>query len=101
MQVNNKEALNAFLAQHPDGYYARLAKLQLAKIIAEAPKVATVDQAGQIDQSQTRVTVQAGAPGTASGPSAPTLTPVTGTTETTKAVEPAQAGGPGDQQIVP
>jgi Caspase domain len=98
MQVGSKDALNAFLAQHPDGYYARLAKLQLAKIIAEAPKVATADQAGPIDQGQSRLTVQGGAPGTASGPAAPSLTPAS---DITKAVEPAQAGGPGDQQIAP
>jgi len=101
MQLNNKDALNAFLAQHPDGYYARLAKLQLAKIIAEAPKVATADQGRPIDQGQSRLTVQGGAPGTASGPAAPSLTPAPDTPDTTKAVEPTQAGGPGDQQIAP
>jgi hypothetical protein len=98
MQLNDKDALNAFLAQHPDGYYARLAKLQLAKIIAEAPKVATADQAGPIDQGQSRLTVQGGAPGTASGPAAPNLTPAP---DATKAAQPAQAGGSGDQQIAP
>ncbi len=35
LQLGNKDALNAFLAQYPDGYYASLAKLQLAKIAAE------------------------------------------------------------------
>ncbi|HTO62104.1 MAG TPA: caspase family protein [Bradyrhizobium sp.] len=97
MQLNNKDALNAFLAQHPDGYYARLAKLQLAKIIAEAPKVAAANQAGAIDHGQARLTVQGGAPGTASGQAAPNLTPAPDATDTTKAIEPAQA----DQHIAP
>jgi hypothetical protein len=95
MQVGSKEALNAFLAQHPDGYYTSLAKLQLAKIIAEAPKVATADQAGPIAQGQARPTVQGGASGAAPG-----LTPAPDAIDATKAVEPAQAG-PGGQQIAP
>ena len=32
LQIGNKSALNAFLAQYPDGFYASLAKLQLDKI---------------------------------------------------------------------
>ncbi|UPT92346.1 hypothetical protein HAP41_0000049490 (plasmid) [Bradyrhizobium barranii subsp. apii] len=32
LQVGNRSALNAFLAQYPDGFYASLAKLQLDKI---------------------------------------------------------------------
>jgi len=99
MQVNNKEALNAFLAQHPDGYYARLAKLQLAKLIAEAPKVATADQAGQDGQGQARLTGQGDAPGTASGQAAPSLTAAPDASGTAKALEPAQAGEAADQQI--
>ena len=35
VQVGNKDALNAFLTQYPEGYYASLAKLQLAQIAAE------------------------------------------------------------------
>ena len=35
LQIGNKDALNAFLAQYPDGYYANLARIQLAKIEAE------------------------------------------------------------------
>src|SRR5712675_1517142 len=34
-QVGNKAALNAFLAQYPDGFYAELARSQLAKLAAE------------------------------------------------------------------
>jgi len=34
-QVGNKAALNAFLAQYPDGFYAELARSQLAKLAAK------------------------------------------------------------------
>ena len=39
LQVGNKDALNAFLAQYPDGFYASLAKLQLDKIAAEEARL--------------------------------------------------------------
>jgi Caspase domain len=45
LQFGNKDALNAFLAQHPDGYYANLARLQLAKI-AERTAVAATEKTG-------------------------------------------------------
>jgi uncharacterized caspase-like protein len=89
MQLNDKDALNAFLAQHPDGYYARLAKLQLAKITAEAPRVATADQAGQIEQP--RLTIQ-GAPGTDPAQTAADLKPAQdAAADSTKTVAPAPA----------
>ncbi len=34
LQIGNKDALNAFLAKYPDGFYSRLARLQLDKIAA-------------------------------------------------------------------
>src|SRR3954469_234473 len=34
LQIGNKGALNAFLAQYPDGFYANLAKLQIEKLSA-------------------------------------------------------------------
>src|SRR5882757_4385672 len=40
LQIGNKDAFSAFLAQHPDGFYANLAKIQLAKIAAEETRVA-------------------------------------------------------------
>src|SRR4249919_2590070 len=40
LQVGNRSALNAFLAQYPDGFYASLARLQLEKIAAEETRVA-------------------------------------------------------------
>lgn len=33
MQIDTKEALDAFLVQHPEGYYANLARLELAKVL--------------------------------------------------------------------
>lgn len=32
MQIDTRESLDAFLNQHPDGYYASLARLELAKV---------------------------------------------------------------------
>jgi hypothetical protein len=37
MQVGSKAALEAFLAQYPDGFYASLARSQLDKMVAAAP----------------------------------------------------------------
>src|SRR5439155_1634089 len=34
LQIGNRAAFNAFLAQYPDGFYASLAKLQLTKVAA-------------------------------------------------------------------
>jgi hypothetical protein len=53
LQLGSGDALNAFLAQHPDGYYANLARLQLAKI-AERTAVAASKKAGFAEQEQTR-----------------------------------------------
>ena len=44
LQVGNKDALNAFLAQYPDGYYANLARLQLAKIAAREMRAAVPEK---------------------------------------------------------
>ncbi len=55
MQVGNKSALNAFLAQYPDGFYASLAKLQLEKIAAEDTRVAATEKARQTEQERARL----------------------------------------------
>jgi hypothetical protein len=55
LQIGNKDALNFFLAQYPDGYYANLAKLQLAKIDAEEKRAAATEKARQAEQEQTRL----------------------------------------------
>ncbi|MFB9269861.1 caspase family protein [Bradyrhizobium erythrophlei] len=55
LQLGNKAALNAFLAQYPDGYYANLAKLQLAQIDAEEARVAATEKARQAEQQRARL----------------------------------------------
>ena len=58
LQIGNKDALNYFLAQYPDGYYTNLAKLQLAKIDAEDKRVAAAEKARQAEQEQARLVNQ-------------------------------------------
>ncbi|GLR85830.1 hypothetical protein GCM10007857_25410 [Bradyrhizobium iriomotense] len=55
LQIGNKEAFNFFLAQYPDGYYANLAKLQLAKIAAEETRAAATEKARLAQQEQARL----------------------------------------------
>jgi uncharacterized caspase-like protein len=54
-QIGNKDALNAFLAQHPDGYYANLARIELARIAAEETRVAATEKARQAEQERARL----------------------------------------------
>ena len=58
LQLGNKDALNAFLAQYPDGYYASLAKLQLSKIVAEETRVAATETARLAEQERTRLAAE-------------------------------------------
>ena len=58
LQIGNKSALNAFLAQYPDGFYASLAKLQLDKIAAEETRVAATEKARQAEQERTRLAAE-------------------------------------------
>ncbi|MBB4256133.1 MULTISPECIES: caspase domain-containing protein [unclassified Bradyrhizobium] len=58
LQLRNKPALNAFLSQHPDGYYANLAKLQLNQFEAEEARVAATAKAQQAEQEQARLMSQ-------------------------------------------
>ena len=58
LQLGNKDALNAFLAQYPDGYYASLAKLQLAKIAAEETRVVATEKARLAEQERARLADQ-------------------------------------------
>ncbi len=58
LQVGNKSALNAFLAQYPDGFYASLAKLQLEKIAAEETRVAATEKARQTEQERARLAAE-------------------------------------------
>ena len=58
LQLGNKDALSAFLAQYPDGYYASLAKLQLAKIAAEETRVAATEKARLAEQERARLATE-------------------------------------------
>ncbi|HWL19811.1 MAG TPA: caspase family protein [Bradyrhizobium sp.] len=58
LQVGNKAAMNAFLAQHPDGFYASLAKLQLEKITAEETHAAAVAKARVAEQERARLAAE-------------------------------------------
>lgn len=55
LQVGNKPAWEAFLAQHPDGFYANLAKLQLDKIQAEQIHAAAIEKAKQAEAERDRL----------------------------------------------
>ncbi|WP_029080217.1 MULTISPECIES: caspase family protein [unclassified Bradyrhizobium] len=55
LQVGNKAAMSAFLAQHPDGYYSNLAKLQLNQIDAEDARVTATKKAQEAEQQQARL----------------------------------------------
>jgi uncharacterized caspase-like protein len=58
LQIGNKSALNAFLAQNPDGFYASLAKLQLDKIAAEETRVAATEKARLTEQERARLAAE-------------------------------------------
>ena len=58
LQIGNKSALNAFLAQYPDGFYASLAKLQLDKIAAEETRVTATEKARLAEQERARLAAE-------------------------------------------
>jgi uncharacterized caspase-like protein len=58
LQIGNKDAFNAFLAQHPDGFYANLARIQLAKIAAEETRVTATEKARQAEQERARLAAE-------------------------------------------
>lgn len=55
LQVGNRPAWEAFLAQHPDGFYASLAKLQLEKLGAEQAHAAAIEKAKQAEAERDRL----------------------------------------------
>ncbi len=57
-QIGNKAALNAFLAQYPDGFYADLARIQLAKLAAEETRVAATEKARLAEQERARLAAE-------------------------------------------
>jgi uncharacterized caspase-like protein len=58
LQLGNKNALDAFLKQYPDGFYASLAKLQLDKIAAEEIRVAATERARLAEQERARLVAE-------------------------------------------
>lgn len=58
LQIGNKAALNAFLTQHSDGFYASLARLQLEKIAAEDARVAATEKARLAEQERARLVAE-------------------------------------------
>ena len=58
LQVGNKGAFEAFLAQHSDGFYASLAKLQLDKIAADQAHAAAVEKSRQAEQERDRLAAE-------------------------------------------
>ena len=55
LQVGNKSAWDAFLAQHPDGFYSNLAKIQLDKIAAEQAHAVATEKAKQAEAERDRL----------------------------------------------
>src|SRR6266576_2621826 len=58
LQVGHEDALKAFLAQHPEGFYASLAKLQLAKTAAEETRAAATENARLAEQERARLAAE-------------------------------------------
>ncbi|CAN7601369.1 caspase family protein [Bradyrhizobium sp. LjRoot220] len=58
LQLGNKHALDAFLKQYPDGFYASLAKLQLDKIAAEEIRIAATEKARLAEQERARLVAE-------------------------------------------
>ena len=58
LQIGNKSALNAFLAQYPDGFYASLAKLQVEKFAAEEARVIATEKARLAEQERARLAAE-------------------------------------------
>lgn len=58
LQIGNKDALNAFLVQYPEGFYASLAKIQLAKFAAEEARVAATERARLAEQERARLAAE-------------------------------------------
>jgi uncharacterized caspase-like protein len=55
LQIGNKAAFDAFLGQHPDGFYASLAKLQLEKLKAEDARLAATEKAQAAEAERARL----------------------------------------------
>ncbi|MDO9298026.1 MAG: caspase family protein [Bradyrhizobium sp.] len=58
LQIGNKDAMNAFLVQYPDGFYASLAKIQLTKFAAEEARIAATEKARLAEQERARLAAE-------------------------------------------
>ena len=58
LQIGNKSAMSAFLAQYPNGFYASLAKLQLEKFATEEARVAATEKARLAEQERARLAAE-------------------------------------------
>jgi len=58
LQIGNKSAMSAFLAQYPNGFYASLAKLQLEKFATEEARVAATEKARLAEQERARLATE-------------------------------------------
>ncbi|NEU97198.1 caspase family protein [Bradyrhizobium uaiense] len=58
LQIGNRNAINAFLAQYPSGYYANLARLQLEKFTAEDARVVATEKARLAEQERARLAAE-------------------------------------------
>jgi hypothetical protein len=58
VQIGTKEALDAFLAQHLEGYFPNLARLQLAQIVAEEARLAATEKARLAERERTRLVAE-------------------------------------------
>jgi uncharacterized caspase-like protein len=58
LQVGNKDAMSAFLAQYPNGFYANLAKIQLGKLAAEEARLSATEKARLAEQERARLAAE-------------------------------------------
>jgi uncharacterized caspase-like protein len=58
LQLGTRDGWEAFLSQHPDGFYANLAKGQLKKIAAEETRVSAAEKAKVAEQEKARLVAE-------------------------------------------
>ncbi|QOZ11874.1 caspase family protein [Bradyrhizobium sp. CCBAU 51765] len=58
LQIGTRDVWTAFLAQYPDGFYASLAKGQLARIAAEDARLAAAEKARLAEQEKARLAAE-------------------------------------------
>jgi uncharacterized caspase-like protein len=62
LQIGNRAAWNIFLEKYHDGFYAKLAEVQLAKIAAEEARVAATEKARLAAEETARLAAQGAKP---------------------------------------